>query len=146
MNLTPVAIHEAMALARTLYGKQPTPVDHENVPSAVFSQPQIGSVGLTEAAARARYGALDVYRTSFRPLRHTLTGRSEQTTMKLVVDRASQRVVGAHMVGPEAGEIVQGIAIAVKCRATKAQFDATVGIHPTLAEEFVTMRTPVKQD
>ncbi len=146
VQLTPVAIHEAMALARTLYGKQPTPVDHENVPSAVFSQPQIGSVGLTEAAARARYGALDVYRTSFRPLRHTLTGRSEQTTMKLVVDRASQRVVGAHMVGPEAGEIVQGIAIAVKCRATKAQFDATVGIHPTLAEEFVTMRTPVKQD
>ena len=146
LNLTPVAIHEAMALARSLYGGQPTPIDHVNVPSAVFSQPQIGAVGLTEAAARARYGALDVYRTSFRPLRHTLTGRSEQTTMKLVVDQASQRVVGAHMLGPDAGEIVQGIAIAVKIGATKAQFDATVGIHPTLAEEFVTMRTPVKRD
>ena len=146
LNLTPVAIHEAMALARTLYGRQRTPVDHENVPSAVFSQPQIGAVGLTEAAARARYGKLDVYKTSFRPLRHTLTGRSEQTTMKLVVDQKSQRVVGAHMVGPDAGEIVQGIAIAVKMGATKAQFDATVGIHPTLAEEFVTMRTAAKRD
>jgi glutathione reductase (NADPH) len=143
LNLTPVAIHEAMALARTLFGGQPTPVDHEDVPSAVFSQPQIGAVGLTEAGARAKYGEIDVYRTSFRALRHTLTGRDEKTTMKLVVDRASQRVVGAHMLGPDAGEILQGVAIAVKCRATKAQFDATVGIHPTAAEEFVTMRTPV---
>jgi glutathione reductase (NADPH) len=143
LNLTPVAIHEAMAFARTLFGGTPTPVDHADVPSAVFSQPQIGAVGLTEADARAKYGELDVYRTSFRALRHTLTGRDEQTTMKLVVDRASQRVVGAHMLGPDAGEIIQGIAIAVKCRATKAQFDATVGIHPTAAEEFVTMRTPL---
>jgi glutathione reductase (NADPH) len=98
---------------------------------------------LTESAARERYGALDVYRTSFRALRHTLTGREEKTMMKLVVDRASQRVVGAHMVGPDAGEIIQGIAIAIKLGATKAQFDATLGIHPTAAEEFVTMRTPV---
>jgi len=143
LNLTPVAIHEAMALARTLFGGAPTPVDHADVPRAVFSQPQIGAVGLTEAEARSKYGELDVYRTSFRALRHTLTGRDEQTTMKLVVDRASQRVVGAHMLGPDAGEIIQGIAIAVKCGATKAQFDATVGIHPTAAEEFVTMRTPV---
>jgi glutathione reductase (NADPH) len=116
--------------------------DHSDVPTAVFSQPSVGTVGLTESAARERFGALDVYRTSFRPLRHTLTGRDEKTLMKLVVDRASQRVVGAHMVGPEAGEIIQGIAIALKCRATKAQFDSTIGIHPTAAEEFVTMRTP----
>jgi glutathione reductase (NADPH) len=143
LNLTPVAIHEAMAFARTVFGGAPTPVDHEDVPSAVFSNPQIGAVGLTETAARARYGELDVYRTSFRALRHTLTGRDEKTLMKLVVDRASQRVVGAHMVGPDAGEILQGVAIALKCRATKAQFDATVGIHPTAAEEFVTMRTPL---
>jgi glutathione reductase (NADPH) len=117
--------------------------DHADVPSAVFSNPNVGTVGLTEAAARARYGEIDVYRTSFRPLRHTLSGRDEKTMMKLVVERGGQRVVGAHMVGPEAGEIIQGIAIAVKCRATKAQFDATIGIHPTAAEEFVTMRTPV---
>jgi glutathione reductase (NADPH) len=143
LNLTPVAIHEAMAFARTVFKREPTPIDHANVPSAVFSHPQIGAIGLTESAARERYGALDVYLTSFRPLRHTLTGRDEKTTMKLVVDRASQRVVGAHMLGPDAGEIIQGIAIAVKMGATKAQFDATVGIHPTAAEEFVTMRTPV---
>ena len=143
LNLTPVAIHEAMALAATLFANRPTAPDHTDVPTAVFSQPSVGTVGLTEATARERYGAVDVYRTSFRPLRHTLTGSDEKTLMKLVVDRASQRVVGAHMVGPDAGEIIQGLAIAVKCGATKAQFDATVGIHPTAAEEFVTMRTPV---
>jgi len=143
LNLTPVAIHEAMALAATLFANHPTKPDHSDVPTAVFSQPAIGTVGLTESAARQRFGAIDVYRTSFRPLRHTLTGRDEKTVMKLVVDRASQRVVGAHMVGPEAGEIIQGIAIAVKMGATKAQFDSTVGIHPTSAEEFVTMRVPV---
>jgi glutathione reductase (NADPH) len=143
LNLTPVAIHEAMAFARTVFGNTPTPIDHKNVPSAVFSQPSIGAVGLTEAAARECCGEIDVYLTSFRALRHTLTGREERTTMKLVVERASQRVVGAHMLGPDAGEIIQGIAIAVKMGATKAQFDATVGIHPTAAEEFVTMRTPV---
>ncbi|MFI5315783.1 MAG: glutathione-disulfide reductase [Myxococcota bacterium] len=143
LNLTPVAIHEAMAFARTVFGGAPTPVNYADVPSAVFSQPQIGAVGLTELEAAAQFGAIDVYRSSFRALRHTLTGRDEQTIMKLVVDRASQRVLGAHMLGPDAGEIIQGIAIAVKCRATKAQFDATVGIHPTAAEEFVTMRTPV---
>ena len=143
LNLTPVAIHEAMAYARTVFGKTPTPIDHRDVPSAVFSQPQLGAVGLTEAAARESHGELDVYLSSFKPLRHTLTGRDEKTLMKLVVERAGQRVVGAHMVGPDAGEIIQGIAIAVKLGATKAQFDATVGIHPTAAEEFVTMRTPV---
>ena len=142
LNLTPVAIHEAMAFARTAFGGERTPVDHRDVPRAVFSQPSLASVGFTQAEAEARFGALDVYRARFRALRHTLTQRDEQTTMKLVVDRASQRVVGAHMLGPDAGEIIQGVAIAVKLGATKAQFDATVGIHPTAAEEFVTMRTP----
>jgi glutathione reductase (NADPH) len=145
INLTPVALAEGMALAKTLFGGEPTRPDHEDVPSSVFSQPPIGTVGLTEAAARERYGAVDVYRSRFRPLKHTLSGRDEQTMMKLVVDQASDRVVGCHMVGPEAGEIIQGFAIAVKCRATKAQFDATVGIHPTSAEEFVTMREPVRR-
>jgi glutathione reductase (NADPH) len=140
IQLTPVAIHEGMCLARTLFKGEPTRPDHEDVASAVFSQPPIGTVGLTESQARERHGEVDVYRSRFRPLKHTLTGRDEQTLMKLVVDRASQRVVGAHMVGPDAGEIIQGIAIAVKMRATKAQFDATIGIHPTAAEEFVTMR------
>jgi glutathione reductase (NADPH) len=145
INLTPVALAEGMALAKTLYGGEPTRPDYEDVPSAVFSQPAIGTVGLTEAVARERYGEIDVYRSRFRPLKHTLSGRDEQTMMKLVVDRASDRVVGCHMVGPEAAEIVQGFAIAVKCRATKAQFDATIGIHPTAAEEFVSLREPVRE-
>jgi glutathione reductase (NADPH) len=143
INLTPVAIHEAMCLAATLFDDRPTKPCHANVPSAVFSQPQIGSVGLTEAQARARRGEIDVYRTTFRELKHTLSGRAERTLMKLVVERASDRVLGAHMVGDHAGEIIQGIAIALVCGATKAQFDATVGIHPTAAEEFVTMREKV---
>ncbi len=143
INLTPVAIHEGMALAETLFNDRPTQPDHENVASAVFSQPQIGAVGLNETKARERYPELDIFRTRFRPLKHTLTGQDETTMMKLIVDRASGRVVGAHMVGPESGEIIQGIAIAIKCRATKADFDATIGIHPTSAEEFVTMRESV---
>ncbi|MCZ6821444.1 MAG: glutathione-disulfide reductase [Deltaproteobacteria bacterium] len=143
INLTPVAIHEGMALAETLFHDRPTKPDHENVASAVFSQPQIGAVGLNETKARERYTELDIFRTRFRPLKHTLTGQDETTMMKLIVDRASGRVVGAHMVGPEAGEIIQGIAIAIKCRATKAEFDATIGLHPTSAEEFVTMRESV---
>ncbi len=141
--LTPVAIAEAMALVKTLFGGVPTKLDYADVPSAVFSQPPIGNVGLTEAQARERYGPVDIYRSEFRPLKHTLSGNDEQTFMKLIVDQASERVVGVHMVGPDAGEIIQGIAIALKCGATKAQFDATVGIHPTSAEEFVTMREPV---
>ena len=143
INLTPVAIHEAMCLAATLFDGRPTIPDHEDVASAVFSQPAVGSVGLTEEEARHRYGAVSIFRSSFRALRHTLTGRDEKTMMKLIVDEASDRVVGVHMVGPEAGEIIQGLAVAVKCGATKAQFDATIGIHPTAAEEFVTMREPV---
>ena len=139
--LTPVAIREGQALAETLFGGGgPVAVDHAAVPSAVFSQPPVGTVGLTEAEAVQSLGAIDIYRTDFRPLKHTLTGREERTLMKLVVDAASQRVVGAHMVGVDAPEIIQGIAIAVKCGLTKAQFDSTVGIHPTAAEEFVTLR------
>ena len=140
INLTPVATAEAMWLARTLFRGEPTPVDHENVPTAVFSNPNLATVGLSEEKARERYGALDIYKASFRGLKLTMTEKTERTFMKLVVDRASQRVVGAHMIGPDAGEIIQGIGIAVKLGATKAQFDATIGIHPTAAEEFVTMR------
>jgi len=145
ISLTPVAIHEGMCLAATLFDGRPTFPDHQDVASAVFSQPSIGSVGLTEAQAREQYTAVDVFRTRFRALKHTLTGRDEQTMMKLLVDRGSDRVVGVHMVGPEAAEIIQGMAVAMKCRATKAQLDATIGIHPTLAEELVTMRAPVAE-
>jgi len=140
LNLTPVATAEGMALAKTLFRGEPTPVDHVNVPTAVFSDPNLATVGLSEEAARRHYGEVDVYKTAFRALKLTLGGHEERTFMKLVVDAASQRVVGAHMIGPEAGEIIQGVAIAVKLGATKAQFDDTIGIHPTAAEEFVTMR------
>ena len=130
VNLTPVAIHEGMCLAATLFDGRPTKPVHEDIASAVFSQPEIGTVGLTETQARERYGDIVVYRSSFRELRHTLTSREQKVVMKLLVDRASDRVVGVHMLGPHAGEIIQGVAIAVKCGATKAQFDATIGIHP----------------
>ena len=125
---------------QNLYDGKNLAMDYADIPTAVFSNPNIGTVGLTEEAARERYDAIEVYRETFRPLKHTLTGRDEMILMKLVVERKSQRVVGVHMAGPEAAETIQGIAIAVKMGATKAQFDATVGIHPTAAEEFVTMR------
>ena len=141
--LTPVAIHEAMAFVDTVYRGKPRAMDHSNVPSAVFSHPPISTVGPTEAQARERYGEVEVYRSTFRPLKHTLSGRDEKTMMKLIVERASQKIVGAHMVGIDAPEIIQGVAIAIKAGATKDVFDATVGIHPTAAEEFVTMREPV---
>ncbi len=140
INLTPVATAEAMWLARTLFGGSPTPVDHEYVPTAVFANPNLATVGLSEERAFELFGEVDIYRSSFRALKLTLTGKKERTFMKLLVERAGQRVVGAHMIGADAGEIIQGIAIAVKLGATKAQFDATIGIHPTAAEEFVTMR------
>lgn len=143
VKLTPVAIAEAMIFARMLFKDGAGPMDYGNIPSAVFSQPPVGTVGYTEEAARERYGAVDVYRSVFTPLKHTLSGRDEKTLMKLVVDRASDRVVGCHMVGADAGEILQGMAVALGCNATKADFDRTVGIHPTAAEEFVTMREPV---
>jgi glutathione reductase (NADPH) len=140
INLTPVATAEAMWLARTLFRNEPTPVDHENVPTAVFSDPNVATVGLGEEAARERYGAIDLYKASFRPLKLTLGEKKERVFMKLVVEQKTQRVLGAHMIGPDAGEIIQGVAIAIKAGATKAHFDATIGIHPTMAEEFVTMR------
>ncbi len=140
LNLTPVALHEGVALANTLFNDRPMAPEYRNVPTAVFSDPNLGTVGLTEAQARERHGAVDIYRSRFRALKNTLTGRDEKTLMKLVVDAASDRVLGVHMVGPDAGEIMQGFGVALKAGATKAQFDATIGIHPTAAEEFVTMR------
>jgi glutathione reductase (NADPH) len=143
INLTPVALHEGICLAETLFNDNPRAPDHEYVPAAVFSQPPVGTVGLTEEEASEKFEAIDVYRSTFQALKHTLTDGKERTLMKLIVDRASDRVVGLHMVGPEAGEIIQGFAVAIKAGATKADFDATIGVHPTSAEEFVTMRTPV---
>ncbi len=140
MALTPVAVREGAAVAMTLFGGAETPVDLDDVPSAVFSQPPVGTVGLSESKAVEKLGKVDIYKATFRPLRHTLSGRDERTLVKLVVDAATQRVVGAHIVGADAPEIISGIAIAVKAGLTKAQFDATVGIHPTAAEEFVTLR------
>jgi glutathione reductase (NADPH) len=143
MMLTPVAIAEGRAVAETLFNNNSMKPNYINVPSVVFSQPNLGTVGLTEAEARERYADITVYKTSFKPLKHTLSGRDERTMMKIVVDHETDRVLGCHMVGPDAGEIIQGLAVAMNCGATKAQFDATIGIHPTAAEEFVTMRTPV---
>jgi glutathione reductase (NADPH) len=145
LNLTPVAIAEGRALAETLFNDNPMSIDHENVATSVFSQPPIGTVGLTERRARQLYKAIDVYRARFRPMKHTLSGREERTMMKLIVDRASDRVLGCHMVGADAPEIIQGLAVAIKCGATKKQFDQTIGIHPTAAEEFVTMRDKVPE-
>jgi len=140
VNLTPVATAEGMALAKTLFRDEPTALDYDNIPTAIFAIPNVATVGLSEDAAREGGRTVEIYKTGFRALRHTLSGSEEKTFMKLVVDAASQKVLGAHMMGPDAGEIIQGIAIALKCGATKAQFDSTIGIHPTAAEEFVTMR------
>ena len=142
VQLTPVALAEAMVVVDHLFGAGTRHMDYEAIPSAVFTQPSVGTVGLTEAAARERFGAVRSYVSEFRSLRHTLSGSSERMLMKLVVDDARDRVVGVHMVGADAGEIVQGFAVALKAGATKAVFDATLGIHPTAAEEFVTMREP----
>jgi glutathione reductase (NADPH) len=142
-QLTPVAIAEGMCIASNLFtDNPPRTVDYSLIPTAVFCQPNIGTVGLTETQARERHGDVDVYVTEFRPMKHTLSGRDERTFMKLLVNPADQKVVGAHMVGPESGEIIQGIGIALTAGATKADFDRTIGIHPTAAEEFVTMRQP----
>ena len=143
VQLTPVALAEAMVVVDRLFGSGKRTIDYENIPTAVFTHPNVGTVGLTEARARERYGALRIYRSEFRPLKHTLSMSGERSLMKLVVDDASDRVVGVHMVGADAGEIVQGFAVALKAAATKALFDSTIGIHPTAAEEFVTMREPV---
>jgi glutathione reductase (NADPH) len=141
MALTPVAIHEAMAFVKTVFGKVPTPVDHRLVPTAVFSQPEIGTVGLREDEALSQGHAIDVYKSSFKPLKHTLSGRDERALFKLIVDSKTDRVLGCHIFGPDAAEIVQIVAVAMKMGATKAQFDATVALHPSAAEELVTMRT-----
>ncbi len=140
MALTPVAIHQAAALIEQLYGKRDFGLDYQNVPSAVFSQPNLATVGLTEQEARAQYGEVTIFRSLFRPLKNTLSGNSEKTLMKLVVNRSNDKVLGVHMVGPEAAEIIQGFAVALKAGATKSVFDHTIGIHPSSAEEFVTMR------
>jgi len=126
-------------------GKPQHRMRYDFVPTAVFTHPNIGTVGYSEANTRERFGKVSIYRTDFKPLRHTLSGSTERTLMKLLVDDASDRVVGLHRVGPDAGEVVQGFAVAMKAGATKAVFDSTIGIHPTLAEEFVTMREPVAQ-
>ena len=138
--LTPVAIAEGAAFAETVFNDNPRPMHYADIPTAVFSQPPMASVGLTEDEARARHSEVDVYISRFRPLKHTLSGRDESTLVKLVVDADSDRVVGCHMVGTDAPEIIQGLAVAMTCGATKAQFDATIGIHPSAAEEFVTLR------
>lgn len=140
MELTPVALAEGMALAKTLYNNQPTQVDYENIATAVFCQPNISTVGLTEEQAVEKGMRLRIYTTSFKHMKHTLSGMPERTFMKLLVEDSSDKVVGCHMVGQDAGEIIQGIAVAMKAGATKADFDSTIGIHPTAAEEFVTMR------
>jgi glutathione reductase (NADPH) len=142
IRLTPVALAEAMTLVDQLFGSRAHTMGYELIPTAVFTHPSIGTVGLSEADARKRFGGVRVYRSEFRALKHTLSGSSERTLMKLVVDDVSDRVVGLHMVGADAGEIVQDFAVALKAGATKAVFDSTVGIHPTSAEEFVTMRQP----
>jgi glutathione reductase (NADPH) len=139
VNLTPVAIREGHAFADTVYGGKPTPVDHTNVPTAVFSEPELGVIGLTEAQARAQLAKVDVYKTSFRPMKATLSGRDTRSFMKLLVDGITGRVVGCHIVGPDAGELIQLVGVAVKMGATKADFDATMAVHPTAAEELVTM-------
>ena len=140
VNLTPVAIREGHAFADTVYGGKPTPVDHTNVPTAVFSEPEVGVIGLTEHQAREQLAIVDVYKTSFRPMKATLSGRNTRSFMKLLVDGATDRVVGCHIVGPDAGELIQVIGVAVKMGATKADFDATMAVHPTAAEELVTLR------
>ena len=142
VNLTPVATAEGTVLARRLYDGQPGEVDYADIPTCVFSQPNLGTVGLTEEEAREKYNNIEIYKSTFTPMKYSLSSSDEKTFMKLIVDKESDRVVGVHMLGPDAGEIIQGIGIAMKAGATKAQFDATIGIHPTTAEEFVTMRTP----
>ncbi|MFM0674491.1 glutathione-disulfide reductase [Paraburkholderia sediminicola] len=142
-HLTPIALAEAMVVVDSLFRDKQRVMDYSHIPTAIFTHPNVGTVGLTEAQARERFGDVAVYRTDFRPLKHTLSGSSARTLMKLVVDRASDKVVGVHMVGDEAGEIIQGFAVALRAGATKQLFDTTVGIHPTAAEEFVSMRQPV---
>jgi glutathione reductase (NADPH) len=142
INLTPVAIREGQAFADTVFGKREVQADHADIPTAVFCQPEVGTVGLTETQARAQFARVDIYKTTFRPMKATLSGRDTRVLMKLIVDVTTDRVVGCHIVGDGAAEMVQVLGIAVKMKATKADFDATMALHPTAAEELVTMRTP----
>jgi glutathione reductase (NADPH) len=141
-NLTPVAIREGHAFADTVFGKRPVQVDHATIPTAVFSQPEVGTVGLTEGQARAEFNVVEIFKTTFRPIKATMSGRDTRVLMKLVVDGQTDRVLGCHIVGDYAAEIIQAVAIAIKMKTTKADFDATMALHPTAAEELVTMRTP----
>ena len=143
LNLTPVAIREGHAFADTVFGGKPWQADHRDVPSAIFTQPELGTVGLSEEAARA-LGPVDIYATSFRPMKTAFAGRQDRVLMKLVVDQPTRRVLGCHIVGPGAGELIQIVGIAVKMGATKEDFDRTVAVHPTMSEELVTMRKPVR--
>jgi glutathione reductase (NADPH) len=145
MELTPVALEEGMTLARALYNNKSYKIDYSNIATTVFCQPNIGTVGMTEEQARADYSNVVKYRSSFRGMKHSMSGSDERSLMKLLVDGDTDKILGVHMVGADAGEIMQGIAVAIKAGATKADFDATVGIHPTAAEEFVTMREPAKE-
>jgi glutathione reductase (NADPH) len=140
LNLTPVAIREGHAFADSVFGGRPTAVDHTNVPTAVFSEPEVGVIGLTEATARQRFATVDIYKTTFRPMKMSLAGRDTRAFFKLVVDGETQRVVGCHIVGPDAGEMIQLVGIAIKMKATKADFDAVMAVHPTASEELVTLR------
>src|SRR5262249_7650362 len=140
VNLTPVAIREGHAFADTVFGNKPTKMDHTDVPTAVFSEPECGVIGLTEAQACRMLPKVDIYKSLFRPMKMALAGRDTRSFMKLVVDGTSDRVVGCHIVAPDAGEMIQLVGIAVKMKATKADFDAVIAVHPTLAEELVTMR------
>jgi glutathione reductase (NADPH) len=142
LNLTPVAIREGHAFADSVFGKRPVEVDHANIPTAVFSQPEVGALGLTEAQARAQFSHVDIYKANFKPMKATMSGRDTRMLMKLIVDATTDRVLGCHIVGDGAAEMVQILGIAVKMKATKADFDATMALHPTAAEELVTMRTP----
>jgi glutathione reductase (NADPH) len=142
INLTPVAIREGHAFADTVFGKRPVEVDHADIPTAVFSQPEVGTVGLTEEKARAQFSHVDIYKANFKPMKATMSGRDTRVLMKLIVDATTDRVIGCHIVGDGAAEMVQVLGIAVKMKATKADFDATMALHPTAAEELVTMRTP----
>ncbi len=147
IQLTPVAIEEGMCIANNLFTDRPKiRLNYDNIATAVFCQPNIGTVGLTEAEALEQFaGDLDFYESSYKPMKHTLSGRDERSMMKMIVQRSTDRVLGIHMVGPDAGEIMQGMAVALVAGATKSQFDATVGIHPTAAEELVTLRDVARQ-
>lgn len=145
VNLTPVAIREGHAFADSVFGGRPTRVDHADIPTAVFSQPQVGTVGLTEAEARAQHTHVDIYKANFKPIKATLSGNTSRVLMKLIVDGSTDRILGCHIVSSDAAEIIQVVGIAIKMKATKADFDATFAVHPTSAEELVTMKTPTSR-